>query len=185
MEPAEKLLAWVKERHAGQKIKLTNEPYINHLLNVAVMAAPAAHLGYEIGLCHDLFEETPVAGDDLLMALESFGYAKKEATAIVSAVKELTDMFTADAYPDMTKHERKENEADRLLNARPEVQTVKYCDLLDNIQWMMRYDRKHAKKYLERKKSLLGSLTKGDPATWRKAMVVIEHHLTQMNSGEA
>ncbi|WP_158642831.1 hypothetical protein [Mucilaginibacter ginsenosidivorax] len=49
MSREHKLLTWVKQKHQGQLIKRTAEPYINHLTAVAQMAG-VAPLGYETAL---------------------------------------------------------------------------------------------------------------------------------------
>lgn len=107
MIAAEKLAHWVGGKHSGQLIKCTEKPYFNHLIAVAEMAKPVVALGYEIGLCHDLLEDTDVSEEELHSALISFGYTIIDANLITTCVKELTDVFTAAAFPDWSKAERK------------------------------------------------------------------------------
>jgi (p)ppGpp synthase/HD superfamily hydrolase len=169
MTPADKLTAWIKKQHAGQKIKRTDEPYFNHLAAVAKMSAPFARFGYEIGLCHDLFEKTPVTIADLREALIDFGYDRQAAEEIMRHVLELTDVFTAEAYPQIKKSSRKDKEASRLLNLSPTSQTVKYADLIYNIGWVKQYD-----KYLEKKRLLLTKMANGNPALRNRALKLID-----------
>jgi hypothetical protein len=158
----EQLTTWIKDHHQGQLIRLTDDPYFNHLIFVAEKSGAVIPLGYEIGLCHDLIEETTVTASDLRDALLSFDYPHTQAEHICACVVELTDVFTKVAYPDFTKKKRKKKEAARLAQISPDAQTVKYADLMDNIHWTVQYDQKHAVKYLKRKQTLLVTMTMGD-----------------------
>jgi len=125
-------------------IRFSGEPYIDHLLAVAMLAGPAVALGYEIGLCHDLLEDTPTAPSELYAALLVFGYSEAAADHITKIVIELTDVFTATTYPQLRKKERKALEADRLVHISNSGQTVKYSDLIYNLSWVLRYQPKRA-----------------------------------------
>ena len=57
------------------------------------------------------------------------------------------------------------------------AQTVKYGDLIYNIAWMLKYDLKHAAKYLRKKQLLLRSMTNGDPNLHRKALRIADDAL--------
>ena len=114
MVDREQLRDWVREQHAGQFIKYTDKPYFEHLEYVAEKAENKALLAYEIGLCHDLFEETKISAGQLMVVLTSFGYGEAEVVHITDSVTELTDKFTKKAYPDLSKIERKRREAERL-----------------------------------------------------------------------
>lgn len=177
MIAAEKLVEWIGVKHSGQLIRRTEKPYIDHLLAVAEMAKPAVAFGYEIGLCHDLLEDTDVSEEELRRVLISIGYSIIAADLITACVKELTDVFTAAAYPDWTKPERKAREAERLVSISAIAQTVKYCDLIDNIDWVLKFDQKHAKKYLKKKKLLVSMMDKGDEGLRQRLMNVINKGL--------
>jgi (p)ppGpp synthase/HD superfamily hydrolase len=171
-----KLLDWVKQQHAGQLIKRTTDPYTNHLTAVAQMAS-VIPLGYEIGLCHDLFEDTETTAPQLRAALADFGYSDEEASFITACVTELTDVFTKKAYPELSKAIRKEKEAARLIAISPAAQTVKYADLMYNISWALKYDLKHSKKYLQRKRLLLSVMADGDNSLRRQVLDLIDKAL--------
>jgi len=174
MIPSQKLTEWVKSKHQGQFIKQTTEPYFNHVLAVAELAKPVVALGYEIGLCHDLLEDTVTTAGGLVEALLGFGYTVQEANRITSYVVELTDVFTAAAFPGITKSRRKEMEATRLVKISPAAQSVKYGDLLYNINWVLKFDQQHAKKYLKKKRLLLADLNKGDWQLRQQVLDIIE-----------
>jgi len=177
MKPAEQLANWVEEKHRGQLIRDTEEPYFMHLVTVAEMAGPATLFGYEIGLCHDLLEDTSTTQNELHEALVSFNYDKTDTDYITACVVELTDVYTSAAYPHLGKKARKEKEALRLSAISPAAQTVKYCDLIYNINWMLHHDRKHAAKYLKRKKHLVTCMSEGDEGLRQKALETINDGL--------
>jgi len=56
MNRQELLLRWVKIQHEGQRIRLTEVPYLKHLTDVAELSVVVS-FGYEVGLCHDLLEK--------------------------------------------------------------------------------------------------------------------------------
>ena len=176
--PSVQLRNWVGEQYNGQRIKISGEPYMNHLLAVAKMAAGAAPFGNEIGLCHDLLEDTSATPAQLYAALLGFGYTEAAADHITDTVVELTDVFTKAAYPELRKRERKECEAQRWLKLSSAAQTVKYADLLYNIPWVLRYQPGKAKKYIRRKVRLLAKLDKGNPALYLRTLEVIDAALT-------
>jgi (p)ppGpp synthase/HD superfamily hydrolase len=163
------LINWVRAQHDGQLIKESGEPYFAHVLTVANTVAESGTLTYEIGLCHDLLEKTHITASSLQAALLSFGYTAAEAAPISDCVVELTRHFTKEASP-LPKKIRKDLEDERLLMISADAQTVKYADLLYNADWMMQYDRHHAKAYLERKIELVTALTAGDTALREKVL---------------
>ncbi|WPU91541.1 hypothetical protein SNE25_19670 [Mucilaginibacter sabulilitoris] len=177
MKPAVLLTRWVKLKYEGNLIKRSGEPYFTHLAAVAKMAQFAACMGYETGLCHDLLEDTSTTENELLNALTSFGYTRSEAGYIANCVVELTDVFTPDVYPHLSKKKRKAKEGLRLTTISPEAQTIKYCDLIDNISWVMQYDKKHASKYLLKKQRLLSAMMNGDKELYQKALNKIKKGL--------
>lgn len=180
MTRAATLAEWVSRKHQGQIIRRTTEPYFNHLTAVAEMAGAAVALGYEIGLCHDLLEDTSTTSAELFDALLSFGYTDTEAQLITGCVAELTDVYTRAAYPDLSKPERKARESARLLHISAIAQTVKYGDLIYNIDWVVKYDRKHARKYLLKKQLLLTDLTQGDDTLRQLALDKIHSALLKV-----
>jgi (p)ppGpp synthase/HD superfamily hydrolase len=171
-----KLLNWIKQRHEGQMIRCTEEPYINHLIAVAELAS-IIPLGYEIGLCHDLFEETETTRNELHSALTDFEYTNQEADLIVNCAVELTDVFTKKNYPELKKKVRKVKEAERLAAISSAAQTIKYSDLIYNIEWVLQYDFKHARKYLQKKRLLLAAMPGGVQKLSQRAMGLIDNAL--------
>ena len=180
MTAAAQLANWIAEKHSGQLIRKTNTSYFSHLTTVASIAKPATRLGYEIGLCHDLLEDTDTTSDDLLHALLRFGYIKPDAYEIMGSVLELTDVYTKKTYPDLSKAKRKKLESERLSYVSASAQTVKYADLMDNIEWMLVHDQKHAKKYLKKKRLLINSLNRGNGQLRQQALNLIDKSLSEL-----
>lgn len=157
------LLRWVILIHENQERKYTNIPYWTHCLVVAERASEyGVKLGFEIGLCHDLIEDTSCTLPDLLMFLMLHGYDNKEALFITSCVNDLTDKYTKTQYPKLNRKARKELEAERLGTSHPCAQSVKYCDLMDNIVSICEHDPEFAKIYLKEKQMILSRMRDGD-----------------------
>lgn len=170
MKARKALLDWISSMYAGHKVRLSGEPYLEHLLYVAEKSEHAFTLGYETGLCHDLLEDFDLAEIDLEKQLISFSYSKSEAKTIASLVKELTNQFTKEAFPNLGKKERRALKDGHLIGISENAQSIKYSDLAYNAEWMIRNQPRKARKYLLRKKILLGHLTKGDRELWQQAM---------------
>lgn len=163
------LLAFVALEHQGQKRKYTGEPYLVHLQAVANMADGACRLGYEIGLCHDLFEDTDCTDFELIDALQRFGYEAHEIRFIVHAVIELTDVYITERFPQLNREKRKSLERDRLAKITYDAQTVKYCDLMDNTVSIVKHDPDFAKVYVKEKEEILNKMKDGNPIFYKRA----------------
>lgn len=179
------VLAFVALKHQGQYRKYTGEPYHFHLQSVAKMADGKCKFGYEIGLCHDLFEDTDCEDKDLYEALERFGYTEGEREFIINAVIELTDVYTHEAFPQLNRAKRKAEESKRLHKISYEAQTVKYCDLIDNTSSIVKHDRGFVVKYLQEKASILSGMNKGNPAMFLKCHRVLKSANKQLNEEAA
>lgn len=156
------LYGFVVLSHHPQKRKYTGEPYHNHLIAVAEMAEEyGLEYGFEIGLCHDLLEDTDVTANRLDNRLQYFGYDEKESFFIVSSVIELTDVFTHEEYPNLNRLNRKSMECLRMAGINSNTQSVKYCDLIDNTKSIVKHDEGFAKIYLREKFNLLQVMNKG------------------------
>lgn len=165
----------------GIKRKYTGEPYTVHLENVGSSAEKYVPYGYEIGLCHDLFEDTQCTWMELYKALKRFGYSFKEARYILSSAVELTDVYTSEAYPDLNRKERKLLEAERLGNISKNSQTVKLCDLDDNTESIVTHDPKFAKVYLQEKEVILSKMTQGNYKLYKKLLKRLQDEKAKIN----
>ena len=172
----ERLFEWIELQHDGQVRKgKTTEPYIEHLKRVAKMAADYVPLGYEMGLCHDVLEDTPVKAKELWDRLVEFGYEDEETESIVKAVHHLTAVYTSADYPWMNREQRKKMEATRLYTVRnADAITVKYCDLLDNVGAAAELENQFARTYVAEKDALVQHLNQGDPALYKLVLQTVE-----------
>ncbi len=169
------LIGFVALMHHPQKRKYTGEPYHAHCRSVAEMAKNKCEFGFEIGMCHDLLEDTSCTAEFLQERLIRFGYSTDEADAIVKGTVELTDVYTHEAFPAMNRHARKIAEAERLYKVGYAAQTVKYCDLIDNTSSIVKHDKGFAVKYLVEKERLLLGMKAGNKDMYKKAMKSLQH----------
>ena len=169
-----KLKKWITEQHHNQ-VRKDGEYYPNHLVRGAEMAENYVEYGYEIGLCHDLIEDTPWTTKQLCEYLESIGYTSDEAETICRSVHHLTEVYTSDYYPWLNRHERKRKEAER-LHAIPDKNTVtvKYCDLMDNLGTAMHLEPGFRKRYVAEKSYVVHGLTKGDPELYKEVKKILQ-----------
>ena len=154
------LLEFVKHWHGDQVRKYTGEPYWHHLVNVAEMAS-IEPLGYEIGLCHDLLEDTKCSYEILYSEMKNLGYSLTDRLNICNAVIELTDVYTKESC-ELNRAERKRKESDRLGTISKLAQSVKYADLIDNTKSIAKHDPKFAKVYLAEKRAILDNMRNGN-----------------------
>lgn len=158
----EKLIELVKKQHAGQLRKYTNEPYYNHVLAVAEHAERLGiKYGFEIGLCHDLIEDTDISEVNLFYHLRGFcHYSQLACEFIVESVNDLTDVFTSEAYPYLNRKIRKQCEALRLHSIPGNSQIIKCCDLIDNTKSIIEFDEGFARTYIPEKREIIKGFTK-------------------------
>ncbi|WP_185731308.1 HD domain-containing protein [Larkinella rosea] len=159
------VLAFATYAHRNQVRKYTNEPYINHCIAVAQMVK--LYGGTEEMVCaallHDTVEDTEISVDNLMSFFSSLRIPEKSAMQIGQFVEWLTDQFTKDAYPELNRRQRKEQELLRLSKSSSAVQTIKYCDMINNASTIGNYSPEFAKVYLQENLDLLAVMDKGDP----------------------
>lgn len=175
------LFGFVVLKHDTQKRKYTNEPYHTHVRAVADMADGKCKFGYEIGLCHDLLEDTDCTRLELKLALERFQYEPLEVALILQAVVDLTDVYTSENFPTKNRLARKSLESERLHKISPEAQTVKYCDLMHNTSSIVEYDRGFAVKYIPEKEQILTGMNKGHKLLYKKALKSLQDAKEKLN----
>lgn len=168
-------LEFVQKAHGNQKRKYTNEPYVYHLINVARNCAIySSRTGIiEIALGHDLLEDTKVSQDEILKKLLELGYSDLLAILIVRGIKQLTDHYTPEAYPDLNREKRKHKEALRLAETDEIAQIVKCYDMIDNTISIVKFDPKFAEVYLKEKEEMLNHLYKAETGTKLIAQVCL------------
>lgn len=176
-----KLYEIVKEYHQLQVRKYTGEPYYKHLYSVASMVSKHVDNTIEIALCHDLFEDTICNPIMLYEHLLMIRYSKGYATSIVNGVKQLTDEFTHDAFPDLNRDERKRREAYRMSYIGETCQSIKYADIIDNTRSIVHHDKNFAKIYLKEIVHLLSRIKKGNIYLFLECAYTVQKSLNELN----
>ncbi|ALM52519.1 HD domain-containing protein [Halomonas huangheensis] len=159
-----RLFATAAHAAIDQRRKYSGAPYIEHPEAVARLVAEhgADEVMIAAAWLHDVVEDTEVS---LELVSEEFG---KEVSDLVDA---LSDLQTAE---DGNRRVRKQRAAERLAQADPRAQTIKYADLIHNTSSIVRHDRGFAYIYLEEKRYLLEMMTQGEPGLRQKAFQMLE-----------
>ncbi|HEX2652963.1 MAG TPA: HD domain-containing protein [Xanthobacteraceae bacterium] len=155
MSIAFKAMQFAREVHKDQRRKYTNNPYTDHLAEVAGIVATVAdqYDGWKawivaVAWLHDCIEDQGVSTETLR---DEFG------EMIASGVLMLSDLESGN------RAERKRLSRERLAQAPSWIQTIKVADLISNTSSIVMHDPKFAVTYLEEKRLLLDVLTKADP----------------------
>ena len=122
-------------------------------------------------LLHDVLEDTPTTESDLIsLLIKTKELNLGEVKDVVNLVKELTDVYTTESYPNTNRRGRKELEALRLGKISPRAQTIKYADLLDNSEDILRNDPKFAEVYLKEKRDILKYMDSGNKSLYKRCL---------------
>jgi GTP diphosphokinase / guanosine-3',5'-bis(diphosphate) 3'-diphosphatase len=160
-------MIFAREAHAAQRRKYTNNPYTDHLAEVAGIVATVAPPDFadmmvSVAWLHDCVEDKGVTVPSLRAA---FG------DAVADGVRLLSDLEKGN------RAERKAMSRDRLGNAPGWVQTIKCADLISNTSSIVMHEPKFAAVYLEEKRLLLPRLTGADQRllalAWMQASVAV------------
>jgi len=170
------LFDFVKQHHYNQQRKYTGEPYFAHLLRVVQILSryPLTNFELEIGLCHDLVERTLCTKQELILKLKEIGYDLFPRNKIAKGVSDMTDIYTEQFYPQLSRAERKEKEAERLLESEFFSQNVKYAELIDNIPSITKHDPDFVWVYLNEVANYIGDLNEGDIELYAECRNVLD-----------
>lgn len=135
--------------HAYQRRKYTNNPYFDHLAEVAGITASVAtdEVSLAVAWLHDSMEDQNIVFTGIA---DYFGFE------VANGVLLLSDLETGN------RAERKRLSRERLAGAPAWVQTIKCADLISNTSSIVEHDPDFAKVYLEEKRLLLEVLTLAD-----------------------
>jgi (p)ppGpp synthase/HD superfamily hydrolase len=157
----EEALQFATLAHNGQFRKYgMPEPYVNHCIRVANMVAlftdnqvnrPNDEDTYIAALLHDTLEDTLTTET---MLLKLFG------DRVTNLVMDLTDP----PHSAGNRAKRKEMTRERLSKSYSEAQTIKYADIIDNLDSIVRYDKDFAQVFLDEVSQLVSMLDRGNPA---------------------
>lgn len=170
------LFDFVKQHHANQKRKYTGEPCLTHLLRVVEILQKFGVHGeeIEIGLCHDILENTFCTKQEMSIKLKEIGYDLFPRNKIIIGIYNLTDIYTPEQFADLSRSERKQKEAERMEDLEFFSQTVKYAELIDNIPSVARYDPEFAWIYLNEISAYIGKLNEGNEALYLECRKVLD-----------
>jgi (p)ppGpp synthase/HD superfamily hydrolase len=154
-EREQKLLEFAKFHHGTQKRKYTKEPYYVHLVAVATGVYHLGPVAVAIAICHDLIEDTSCSYKMLFSALVTFGYSPEETADIITGVRDLTDFYTKDLFPNLNRRKRKELEAVRLGTIGDVAKNVKYADIADNVPTIVEFDEEFRDVFIREKLTIL------------------------------
>lgn len=157
-------MIFARSVHDTQRRKYTNNPYTDHLAEVAgivaTVAPPAiADLMVSVAWLHDCVGDQGVTVQSLRIA---FG------DAVADGVRLLSDLEKGN------RAERKAMSRDRLANAPGWVQTIKCADIISNTSSIVMHDPKFAIVYLEEKRLLLDCLTAADSGLRSLARIAVQ-----------
>ena len=162
----------------GQKRKYTGEPYWQHTDAVAALVASvegtpemiaAAHL-------HDYLEDVLpqlLSEERYLEVIQFQDRYNVLPIAIRNMVKELTDEYVKELYPNLNRAQRKEKERARLATISDDGKSIKLADLINNTSDIVANDPEFAKTYLKEKLALLPYLSEGNAALLQQASVQV------------
>lgn len=160
--------------HGDQKRKYSGDPYYTHTFRVSDIVRENGGDDAMImaALLHDVLEDTPTTEEELIQELESI-VDPQMARDVVNLVVELTDVYIKENYPELNRRTRKELEAKRLGDASSRAQTIKYADLLDNGEDIMKNDPSFGRVYIREKERILHYMNKGDQDLYQKCLEAI------------
>lgn len=177
-EVLERIKEFADRAHGEQVRTYTLERYIAHPVrvmetcreltsDVAVLAA---------ALLHDVLEDTPVTEGELLDFLKRV-MTEKDAVRTFSLVVDLTDVYIKKDYPKWNRRQRKAKEYDRLAEADPLAQTIKYADVIDNSVGVGKQNADFAQVSLLEYRQLLMKIDKGNDKLRKRAQDAVENEL--------
>ena len=170
-EQIDKIKELATKAHGDQKRKYSGDPYVTHTFRVADTVEKYGGDVAQImaAILHDVLEDTTMSENELWMELLTI-VDTHIANDVIKLVRELTDVYTTENFPDFNRRARKEMESMRMGNISPRSQTIKYADLLDNGEDIMKKDPKFGELYLKEKRIILKYMNKGNQELYQKCM---------------
>jgi len=164
-------MMFAREAHKAQRRKYTNNPYADHLAEVAGIVSTVmtdltgitAHHEVIISVAwlHDYIEDCRAA-DDPRGSWAWHEIQTRFGDTVADGVAHLSDGIRLNERTG-NRAERKAASRRRLAEVPGWVQSIKCADLISNTSSIVQHDPKFAVTYLEEKRLLLDVLTKADP----------------------
>lgn len=177
-EKLKEIIAFGEMAHGDQRRKYCDDRYMVHPIRVmrtcqkysddlSVLAA---------ALLHDVLEDTPVTNSEIETFLKTI-LTEDEVKKAIKHIVDLTDVYTKKAYPKMNRRARKALEIERLSTIKPESQTIKYADILDNADEIVGSDPDFARVFLAEGREILQKMKNGNPDLREIALRIVEDSL--------
>ncbi|MEO5600522.1 MAG: HD domain-containing protein [Cyclobacteriaceae bacterium] len=166
---------YADQAHGEQVRKYTGERYIVHPVRVMESARLYTNelSAHAAALLHDVLEDTPVTAEEMETSLLEV-MSSKDAARTIELVIELTDIFVKESYPSLNRRTRKEKEAARLSRISADAQTIKYADIMDNVNDLVGQDTDFAKVYIRESKKMLKAMESGNRTLRERAIKLVD-----------
>lgn len=176
-EHLNKIRSFAAYAHRDQMRKYSDEPYIRHPERVMELCREHTqdHTILAAALLHDVLEDTEVTREEITSFLKEV-MTVDEVEKTIRLVIDLTDVYVKKDYPHLNRKKRKRKEAERLGEAHPDAQTVKYADIIDNTVDLVENDEDFARVFLKEAKLILSKMQQGHPHLRKKAEETVEHY---------
>lgn len=152
----EKARNFAIQKHDGQVRKFCGEPYHNHVFRVASLVSKFTQIPEVIATAylHDVIEDCNVQAEQI----------EYEFNMVVSAlVEELTNVYTKERYPELSRKQRKIQEVIRIGKISSLAKMVKLADRLDNVLDMKKECPEDYSYYIKESRELLEVLRGVNP----------------------
>lgn len=164
-----KELAIAAHNSINQRRKYTQELYWTHVVDVANILHAAGITDENVlvaAFLHDLAEDVmPQNSEYSFWRIEvEYGYA------VSKLVGELTNHYTKEAYPKLSRAKRKVLERERIGKISNNAKLIKLADIISNTRSLAKDDPKFSVLYFSEQRDLLiHSLTNVNNELWDKA----------------
>jgi (p)ppGpp synthase/HD superfamily hydrolase len=176
-----KIRDFADQAHGDQMRKYTPERYIVHPVRVMetlkeytqdlpVLAA---------ALLHDVLEDTNTTQEQIYDFLKEY-MTENEAKRTMRLVIELTDVYIKEDYPKLNRKKRKALETERVSKTSADSQTIKYADIMDNCNEIVKHDRHFAGVFLSECIKHMKVMDKGDPVLYKRTLELLETRMREL-----
>lgn len=144
-----KAIIWSSIYHFGQFRKNSKIPYVVHPIRVMIILWKHGVRDYDVltaAVLHDVLEDCDV---------NHRRFYKRFGSWIYYVVKECSNRYIHNRYPNKTRAWRKAMEVKRIGDCSEEVQSIKVADAIDNLKSITKIDREFTKIYYKEKKELI------------------------------
>lgn len=174
------IIDFADQAHGSQMRKYASEKYIHHPIRVmhTVSEHTSAIAVLAAALLHDVLEDTPVTEPEMRSFLARY-LSPADVNLAMTLIIDLTDVYIKKDYPHLRRRARKAKEVERLRSTRPEAHTIKYADIIDNTNDVVKADPDFARVLLREYKNVLKQLDKGVPALYEQALRAVDDGIRQ------